>query len=76
MQAQVEEEEMEKMRLGAALATLRAEMEALSPLRTTSTPGRTYHAEAAAGVKIIELQVGRVRDMLLGTQGLYVHCKG
>ena len=41
MQAQLEEEEMEKMRLGAALATLRADMESLSAADASSAPGRT-----------------------------------
>lgn len=43
MQARLEEEELEKMRLGAALATLRADMESLSALHADADPGKVLY---------------------------------
>jgi len=52
MQAQLEEEEMEKMRLGAALATLRADMESLSAAHASSAPGRIQTTARTQHVRI------------------------
>ncbi len=53
VQTQLEEEEMEKMRLGAALATLRADMEAVSAAQATAPPGTPYSASSVAVVPCI-----------------------
>ena len=53
MQAQLEEEEMEKMRLGAALATLRADMESLSAAHASSAPGRTQTTARTQHVRTV-----------------------
>ncbi len=70
LQAQLEEEEMEKMRLGAALATLRADMESLSAAHASSAPGRTpttvrtQHVRRVEGVRTSTLLVRACRICL------------
>ena len=60
MQARLEEEEMESMRLGAALATLRADMESLSAAHVPVAPGTAGYL---IDPSTLRLQALGVQDM-------------